>query len=558
MRKKNILCLLILAIAFLFSASAYAQALFYQSSIVYDSANDRYFVVYDKGGTESNIYGEFLDRDGNNIKPEFIIRQVGEALINPSVAYNSTDGTFLVAWEDISNRNIYAKIVDEDGSNAAITISDAAYYQITPSIAYDKFDNRYLVVWEDCRTPGYSLCVPNTNTNCDIYGQLVNADGNRPGINFLISRSSWGYDENCQGRRKHPAVSFDNANKKFLVVWYDKRTTESYSYKAYIYGRILDKDGGLIGTTDFQISENSLDALSKPKVAVDDINHKFLVVWDETSSPSGSLEFQGIKGQFVNATDIHHWLDNFEISDQKIFTQGLPSLAYDFKNQRFLVIWRDNRDSTERNNDIYGQFVNSDGNFLITDLDSSETTPLHALSVAYNPDSCNFLVAYSYGATEDMQFSLVDSPCEETVAPTVLSTNPVSGAQGVAVNAAIRATFSEAMLNYTIDKDTFKLNDGAVAGAVSYIYDPITKTGTAIFDPSADLAYNTTYTATITTGVEDMVGNNMESDYTWSFTTAILTDIEKGGEGEGEGGGGTGGEGAEEFDWGAGCSLIRP
>lgn len=40
------------------------------------------------------------------------------------------------------------------------------------------------------------------------------------------------------------------------------------------------------------------------------------------------------------------------------------------------------------------------------------------------------------------------------------------------------------------------------------------------FTPSASLAYNTTYTATITTGVKDPAGNSMAAPKNWSFTTA--------------------------------------
>jgi len=53
-----------------------------------------------------------------------------------------------------------------------------------------------------------------------------------------------------------------------------------------------------------------------------------------------------------------------------------------------------------------------------------------------------------------------------------------------------------------------------VSGTVSYA-------GlTATFDPASNLASNTTYTATITTGVKDLAGNAMRKDFVWSFTTA--------------------------------------
>jgi len=102
----------------------------------------------------------------------------------------------------------------------------------------------------------------------------------------------------------------------------------------------------------------------------------------------------------------------------------------------------------------------------------------------------------------------------EALRPTVDSTNPADSANGVAVGASITATFSEPMNGSTIDTNTFTLDNG-VTGTVSYDANSITATLT----PSSNLDYDTTYTATITTGVEDLAGNTMSDDHTWSFTT---------------------------------------
>ena len=101
--------------------------------------------------------------------------------------------------------------------------------------------------------------------------------------------------------------------------------------------------------------------------------------------------------------------------------------------------------------------------------------------------------------------------------PTVSATSPVNNATGVAVNSTITATFSEAMDAATIGTSTFTVSDGGgnIGGTVSYSG---TST-TATFTPSGNLSYSTLYTATITTGVRDVAGNDMASNYVWSFTT---------------------------------------
>ncbi len=105
--------------------------------------------------------------------------------------------------------------------------------------------------------------------------------------------------------------------------------------------------------------------------------------------------------------------------------------------------------------------------------------------------------------------------------PTVISTDPVTNATGVALNKKIAATFSEAMDPLTILATTFTLQQGAtpVSGAVTFAGT------TAIFAPSSNLAANTVYTATITTGAKDLAGNALASNYVWSFTTATAADL---------------------------------
>ena len=101
------------------------------------------------------------------------------------------------------------------------------------------------------------------------------------------------------------------------------------------------------------------------------------------------------------------------------------------------------------------------------------------------------------------------------VPPTVISTDPLDGAVGVALNKQITAVFSKAMNASTITTATFTLMQGLtfVSGTVSYFGN------TATYVPSNNLAPSTTYTATITTDAEDLNGNTLVTNYVWSFTT---------------------------------------
>ncbi|MCL0105009.1 Ig-like domain-containing protein [Dehalococcoidia bacterium] len=106
----------------------------------------------------------------------------------------------------------------------------------------------------------------------------------------------------------------------------------------------------------------------------------------------------------------------------------------------------------------------------------------------------------------------------DVIPPTVVSTSPEAGARHVPVDVKISVTFSEDMDAATINTATFTLMtaDGTrIAGRVTY--DPATRTAT--FIPHENLAHDTVYTATITTGARDLAGNGLAQEFSWDFTT---------------------------------------
>ena len=135
-----------------------------------------------------------------------------------------------------------------------------------------------------------------------------------------------------------------------------------------------------------------------------------------------------------------------------------------------------------------------------------------AMDTGGNALASNFVWRFTTGAAAD------------TTAPTVILTAPDNAATGVATNSAVNATFSEAMDPLTILNTTFRVtrpDNTVVSGAV-------TPSGVnAVFTPSGNLAANTTYTATITTGAKDLAGLALASNHVWSFTTGATADTTK-------------------------------
>ena len=109
----------------------------------------------------------------------------------------------------------------------------------------------------------------------------------------------------------------------------------------------------------------------------------------------------------------------------------------------------------------------------------------------------------------------------EGICPEVIVTDPVNGATNVITNKIITATFNEEMESSTINESTFFVKKGAdiVSGQVTY------SGTTATFTPAALLDANAVYTATVTRGAMDPMGNYMRNDTTWSFNTGNAPDV---------------------------------
>lgn len=121
----------------------------------------------------------------------------------------------------------------------------------------------------------------------------------------------------------------------------------------------------------------------------------------------------------------------------------------------------------------------------------------------------------------DHTWSFTTGATADTVPPTVATTSPLPAATGVLTTASIQATFSKAMSPQSINNSTFTLSGpGNVAVAGTVFFDQQNKV--ANFQGTTALAANTNYQARLkggNSGVTDLAGNALVSDYTWGFTS---------------------------------------
>ncbi|MHB8216569.1 MAG: Ig-like domain-containing protein [Candidatus Sulfotelmatobacter sp.] len=105
--------------------------------------------------------------------------------------------------------------------------------------------------------------------------------------------------------------------------------------------------------------------------------------------------------------------------------------------------------------------------------------------------------------------------------PIVVTSAPANLATGLCPDTLLVAIFSHAMNPASINPTTFTLTSPdtpglAVAGAVTYNVGDYT----AVFTPTQPLPPDTAYTATITTGAQDLGDDSLATNYIWTFSTS--------------------------------------
>lgn len=104
----------------------------------------------------------------------------------------------------------------------------------------------------------------------------------------------------------------------------------------------------------------------------------------------------------------------------------------------------------------------------------------------------------------------------EGVCPTVIATDPTNLATNVALNKVITITFNELMDPATFSQASFNLQGATkIAGTLAFNG----TSPTISFTPSSSLTPNTTYVGTVYATIKDKLGNALQTNYVWSFST---------------------------------------
>jgi hypothetical protein len=371
----------------------------YYPTAIYDPEFNRYLVVYQDvqyvdPDTLYPIYGQFVRLDGTLVGGAFPISEAGNSRHGASIA-RAYDGRFLVVWDASDAPEdpimIVGQFVNSDGTldGPNFVISNAVSFKMRPRVASSPDYGRFLVVWDDNRNW-------ETPAGQDIYGQLVGNDGSlletTSDMNFAVT--------NAFQNQYEASVAYDSANGRFMVIWMDYRS----EVNSDVYGQLVNADwnGGSHYLTasdeNVPIAIESTYSHYLPALAFDDVNNRFLVVWQDCRDGGSCYDIYGqlVNGYFTGSEDVIDYYGTDPDVNFLVFDGGAGlgdlSIAKDNCNNGFLLAWPDFRSGLT--NDIYGAFLNEDGSlrdtdFLISQSPNDELGP----SVAVN-GNCGALVTF--------------------------------------------------------------------------------------------------------------------------------------------------------------------
>lgn len=339
-----------------------------EPDVAYDADSQQFLVAWEdqRDGANPGIYGRYVASGGGTVGAVFAINTAAGNQFGPVVAASPAAPGYLVVFVDL-NPSLVEDIVGQRVATAGyptgslLTVSAPVGIQRQPAVAYNSTDGEYLVVWHDQRAG-----------NWDIWGQRLDLDGSPLGGSFAICSET--------STQLYPDVAYNLDTNQYLVVWEDRRAD------ADIYGQRVDADGGLDGA-QVPIAGAGSTERHQPKVAFNPISGEYLVVY------TYGAENNNVRGRRVPAAGDPTSAE-FDIATGTA-TQNYPDVACRSAEPGgggYLVVWREAEGAMQ---DIKGQRLNQSGGLLEGVLDlcvegSSQWSP----AVAYSPDDDRYLVVW--------------------------------------------------------------------------------------------------------------------------------------------------------------------
>lgn len=347
--------------------------------ILYDSVDDQFWATWIESRNTNNVssvkcFGvPFSMQFGDS-------NLIGYARINKNgITFNDNglgiNGADIYRNEYITNdRTLFNRLIAHT-TTATSEIYDFEYFTNAngPVIASDPTSPERLFTWEGVSNTETLTCTldPSTGAVAGVWTSAPTQDGLvhvyaifDKAILLPNTFSTWiDFENTASGTNPSIAVDDVSTPRKFLVAWEDMRGGANTK----IFGQLINSGGGLYNSNrmlSFQDSTGSgtNDAVitnsrqTKPSVSYDAVNQRYFVIWQDERNSSTSSANIDLFGQFVNLDGSLSGA-NYSISSNPS-NQLAPAIAYDPNFKRFLAVWKDARNITPPGttaSDIFGQ-----------------------------------------------------------------------------------------------------------------------------------------------------------------------------------------------------------
>lgn len=273
-------------------------------------------------------------------------------------------GTSLIAYSDVSSTGIvtsqfpYSQLVLNEmvDSGSAITItSTVTENESKQRLSFNPLDGEAFMLWSGTQHPETIAIKYSKDSSGFCSYSPVYTRGTDTTQKIILRRwiNSLATDTLLGNSAFYPTISIDPSAKRLLVAWEEQNSSTFATTGKDINAQFFDLTNFVLYGSLITVS-NAVGDQSSPSSAYDTVNQRHLIIWEDARNQSANLSNIDIYGQFVD-TQGNLSGGNVPINVDE-GNQLSPTVSFgDNKFSQFLLLWKDAR--LAGNSDIYGQLL---------------------------------------------------------------------------------------------------------------------------------------------------------------------------------------------------------
>ncbi len=512
-----------------------------EPDLIYNPVTQKFVVAWldqstkDTDQNQNNKFGPVHGIGCTNSAQTTTYLYVPLPLVDPNIIRTAdVDGAGAVSNVQDYSRLLFTTPLTDSGSGFTATWAGMTN-ETKPKLTFSSIDGSNYVAWSGIHnsisfSASYSEtsvtnnATPPVTTYTCVYSSPTFSVTSADATPRIMVRKNSGFglfqDFYFGTQATNPALTTDPNTNRLLVAWEE----QSGAASKQILAQMIDLANFSNYGSQITVSSGTGDRTS-PTASFDNVNQRFLVVWEDARNQSANISNIDIYSQFIDPQG------NLSGGNAIVTTgtgnQLAPAVAFgDFAFRYFFVIWKDGRDSSNAN--LFGQ------------LQQFSSLPQLAINLESPANSGNYSPLTSgaidfgnvnTGSTQPVKIrisnngntqltissmTIPDAPFS-FVTPTPVTISPGSS-YDMTIQFAPTAAGSYGGNSGNNYKTTINSNGGQ---AIIYFsgsgvgINPLTITTTTLADTTPNL---TTYPATLAT----LTGSGGVSPYTWSMTVSPL------------------------------------